>query len=115
MQRAVSEHHRRAIEGEPGGPIGQPAERIKAVREYDEHPNEYNPEGTMSVDVARSEIDALLTAGGKSNKGVIPLDQLAVEVRNLAHPMVAGKENVFDSNFKMKEKRTVKLDFLPEG
>lgn len=111
-ERAIAEHHRRAVNGEPGGPIGAPAERIAAVYVRDEHPNDYNVDGTVSAEVAKSEVDALIKAGGASNKGVIPLDQLAVEVRNLAHPMVAGKENNFDSNYKMKADRSLDMKFL---
>ena len=114
-ERAIGEHNHRAITGEPGGPIGQPAERVAAVYVRDEHPDNYNTEGTMSADVAKSEIDSLIKAGGASNKGVIPLDQLAVEVRNLAHPMVVGKENSFDSNYKMKSDRSLDLKFLEGG
>ncbi len=114
-ERAIGEHHKRAVNGEPGGPIGAPAERIKAVFVREEHPNDYNVEGTMSADVAKSEVDALIKAGGASNKGVIPLDQLAVEVRNLAHPMVVGKENAFDSNYKMKADRSLDVKFLEGG
>lgn len=115
MKRAVGEHDRRARSGQAGGPIGAPAERVAAVREYDVHPNEYNPDGTMSADVAKSEVDALIKAGAASNDGVIPLDQLAVEVRNLAHPMVVARENPFDSIFKMKEKGKKDLAFLEGG
>lgn len=112
MKRALGEHHRRAKNGEVGGPIGQPAERIAAVREYDVHPNEYNPSDSMSADVVKKEVDALITAGGKANDGVIPLGELAVQVRNLSHPMVDAKEHAHDSMFKMKETRVVPVEFL---
>ena len=112
MKAAVAAHHQRALKGEPGGPIGQPAERVVAVRQYDEHPNDYNLADTLSADVAKSEVDALIKAGAASNDGVIPMGQLAVEVRRLTDPMVVAKENAFDSNFKMKEKANLKLDFL---
>lgn len=114
-ERAIAAHHQRAVSGEPGGPIGQPAERVAAVYVRDTHPDDYNSDGTMSADVAKSEIDSLIKAGGASNKGVIPLDQLAVEVRNLAHPMVVGKENAFDSNYKMKADRNLDTKFLEGG
>jgi len=114
-ERAIGAHHARAVSGEPGGPIGQPAERIAAVYVREDHPDNYNADGTVSTEVAKSEVDALIKAGGASNKGVIPLDQLAVEVRNLAHPMVAGKENAFDSNYKMESERKLDTKFLEGG
>lgn len=114
-QSALAAHNQRAVDGVPGGPIGQPAERIKRALVYDKHPNEYNPDDTMSADVAKAEVAALIDAGAASNDGVIPLGQLAVEVRGLSHPHVAGKETPFDSNFKMKENKELKLTFLKGG
>ena len=112
MKSAVAAHHQRAVKGEPGGPIGQPAERVVAVRQYEEHPNDYNLADTLSADVAAKEVETLIKSAGASNNGVIPVGQLAVEVRRLTDPMVVAKENTFDSNFKMKEKANLKLDFL---
>lgn len=37
----LAEQHRRAKEGEDGGPAGHPAERVKRVLVYDEHPGSY--------------------------------------------------------------------------
>lgn len=110
---AIEAHHTRAVNGEPGGPIGAPAERVKKALLYEKHPNEYNPTSTVSADVALAEVTSLIKAGSKSNDGIIPLDELAVEVRNLSHPMVAGKENIFDSNYKMEE--TGELELNLEG
>ena len=103
-------HHNRAVNGQPGGPIGAPAERIKRALDYgDKHPNDYNTDDTMSADVALEEVTSLIKACAASNEGVIPLGQLAVEVRGLSHPMVAGKENPFDSNYKMQERGEITL------
>lgn len=110
-QSALAEQHRRAKAGEAGGPLGVPAERIAAVYVYDRHPDDYNPGQTMSADVAKSEVDALITAATNED-GVVSLDQLALAVRGLAHPMVEGKESSFDSSFKMKEKKKLALAFL---
>jgi len=109
---AIAAHHKRAIDGVPGGPIGQPAERIKRALVYDKHPNEYNPGDSLSADVALSEVEALIKAAAKSNDGVIPVGELAVQIRRLSDPMVAGKENRFDSNFRMQEtgELTLKLE-----
>lgn len=112
-KKAIGEQHRRAVSGEPGGPIGAPAERVVAVRKYSEHPNEYNPAQTMSADVLSKELAALVDAA-KDENGVVSVDRLAVDVRGLSHPMVIDKENSFDSNFLMKEDSSMKLDFLKE-
>lgn len=111
---AVKAHHDRAIKGEPGGPIGAPAERIAKVRVYSNHPNEFNPANAMSKDVVAKEIKALVDALADEN-GVVAIDQLAVEVRALTHPMVTDKESSFDSNFLMKEDRSLDMAFLVEG
>lgn len=108
---AIGAHHARALKGEPGGPIGAPAERVAKVRVYDKHPNEFNPDQTMSADVLKSELEALVVAGEDDN-GVVSVDRLAMEVRGLSHPMVNTREAAFDSMFKMKEKKELSLDFL---
>jgi hypothetical protein len=84
---AIGEHHRRAVMGEVGGPIGQPAERIVAVFVYGEHPNEYNPDQTMSADVLEKELAALVKKV-KDKNGVVAVDQFVTEVRDLTYPMV---------------------------
>lgn len=112
---AIGEHHRRAVEGIPGGPLGQPAERIREVYVYDEHPNEYNSDQTMSADVAEKEIAALIKET-KDENGVVNIDQLTLHVRGLSHPMVdTGHREAFDSAFKMKEKKKLDLAFLDGG
>ena len=106
---ATGEQHRRALSGEPGGPLGVPAERIAKVRVYSKHPNEYNPEGTMSAEVVGKEVQGLVKALADEN-GVVSLFVLSQAVHNLAHPM-AKKEGPFDSNFRMEEDRELALPF----
>lgn len=112
MQRALYEHNRRAKAGLPGGPVGAPAERVAAVREYDKHPNDYNEADTLSADVALAEVTDLIKSAAKDNDGVIPLGELAVEVRKLTHPMVDEKASPHDSMFKMEEVGQPDLTFL---
>lgn len=114
MERAVGEQDRRARAGEPGGPIGAPAERVAAVRVYDKHPNEFNPTDSMSADVVKKELTAMIDSASKQNDGVIPLGELAVAVRGLSHPM-QEKSDPHDSIFKMKEDREADLAFLEGG
>ena len=110
-QDAIKAHHDRAVQGLPGGPVGAPAERIARVREFDKHPNDLNPDQTMGADVLEKEVSALVK-GLSDDNGVVDISRLAVEVRALSHPMVTHKETSFDSNFVMKPKKELALDFL---
>lgn len=118
-QRALGAHQERAMEGRPGGPVenhpngvpGEPnwaAERVAKIRVYDKHPNEYNPDQTMSKDVLTKEVDAQIKNLADEN-GVVSIDQLALAVRSVSHPMVDSQAHPFDSAFKMKEKREMEL------
>ena len=108
---AIGEQHRRAMNGESAGPLGGPAERIAAVYIYDEHPNNFNVEQTMSADVMEKELSSLVKAM-KDDNGVVAIDQLTLGVRGLSHPMVDTLEKPFDSRFKMKESKKLDLSFL---
>jgi hypothetical protein len=105
-------HNDRAKKGEPGGPLGQPAERIAAVYEYDEHPDNYNPEQTMSAEVAEKEIAAIIKST-KDKNGVVNIDQLTLGVRGLTHPMADETDlEGFGSRYKMKESKKTDMAFL---
>lgn len=106
---AIQAHHTRAVNGEVGGPPGFPAERIKVVRVYKKHPDDYNVDQSMSEDVALKEIGAIAKSISDEN-GVLHIGQLAQNVQGLSHPMVSSKESSFDSNFKMKEDRELKWE-----
>lgn len=112
---AAKAHHERAIKGEPGrgssteradlAPDDQrfvadyPAERVVKLIKYDQHPASLFEDQTMSADVAKSELNAILKKMGS----VVNLMELAAEVRELANPLVndAGKQ---DSMYKMEGK-----------
>lgn len=108
-QSAIKAHNDRALTGQPGGPIGQPAERISAVYVYSEHPNEFNPEQTMSADVFEKEVGNLIKER-KDKNGVVSIQDMAGETRGLSHPMTEPEG--FKSRFKMKEDRKLQLTFL---
>lgn len=111
----LAEQNRRAAAGEPGGPSGAPAERVARVFVYKKHPNEYNPEQTMSADVLKKEVEALIDKF-KDDNGVVSVDRLSLEVRGLSHPMIDGaREAGFESIFKMKADRELDMAFLSEG
>ena len=109
-QSAIKNHHDRAVSGQIGGPVGQPAERIAAVYVYDKHPNEFNPAQTASADVVKKEVAALVDSM-KDENGVVAVDLLAMEVRGLSHPMDMSRKG-FASFYRMKENKSLKLDFL---
>lgn len=116
-KRAIGEHNRRAVNGEAGGPIGHPAERIAAVYVYeDRHPDEFNADQTMSADVFEKEVLALIKER-KDKNGVVSIQDMALETRGLSHPMIADadKKAPFESAYKLKEDRKLALDFLKEG
>ena len=119
---AVAAHHARAVNGQPGGPVeGHPAgeegspnwsaERISRVRMYDKHPDDLNPDQTLSVEVAEKQL-SMLIKGLADENGVVNVGRLSAEVRGLTHPMVTVKESPFDSNFRMKEKKELDMAFL---
>lgn len=111
MERATKNQTDRAKRGESGGPVGAPAERVAKVYKYDKHPGDYNPEGTMSADALKSEVDALITSLSDEN-GVVNVAHLSQEIRALTHPMVPAKENAFDSNYKMEAEEVPDMAYL---
>ena len=112
LKEGLKAHNDRAKNGEPGGPLGQPAERIAAVYIYDKHPDDFNSAQTMSSDVVTKELAALVKDSADDN-GVVNLDQLTLQVRGLSHPMVAAEG--FDSRYKQKENKKLSLAFLEGG
>jgi hypothetical protein len=112
----VKEQDRRAREGESGGPASDDpataanwaAERIAKILKYDKHPGDFNPDQTMAADQLKSEVGALIDALADEN-GVVRIDQLAVEVRGISHPMVS-KEHPHDSQYRMKETDVLTLE-----
>lgn len=111
--RAIGEQHRRAMNGEAAGPIGGPAERVAAVYKYDEHPDEYNADQTMSADVFKKEIEKRIDAV-KDKNGVVAIDQFVFEVRGIAHPMVDDIDTPFASRYRAKEAKQLDLSKLGE-
>jgi hypothetical protein len=112
-QLALKAHNDRALNGQAGGPLGQPAERVSAVYKYEDHPNEFNAEQTASADVVSKEVEALIKSR-KDKNNVVSLDQLSLDVRGLSHPMNTEREG-FDSFFKVKEDKKLDMGFLKGG
>lgn len=112
-KEGIGAHHARAVRGEAGGPLGQPAERIAAVYVYEKHPDNFNADQTMSADVLNKELSNLVKDSADEN-GVVNVDQLVLGVRGLTHPMT-DKVSGFDSRYKTKETKKMTLAFLEGG
>lgn len=104
---AVAAHHERATKGEKGGPTGAAAERIVEVQFYDKHPNDLNIEQTISTDVAKKEVAALLDS--LDDGGAISTVELSAAVRDLATPLVSKEDSEGQKSiFKMPAKEVLK-------
>ena len=109
-QSALKNHNDRAVSGEPGGPLGQPAERIRAVYVYANHPDAFNEDQTMTADVFDKEVLAL-SKGRKDANGVVNVADMGAAVAQLSHPFVTERAP-FESSYKMKEDKKLNLAFL---
>lgn len=104
----IKEQHRRAVNGEEGGPAGHPAERVKAVYKYDSHPGSLGEENTLSSEVASKQLSDLVKNSADDN-GVVDMGALASSVRALVDPVdsAAVAKSRHASMFKAKEVETL--------
>ena len=100
MLEGLTEHHRRALAGEVGGPHGGPAERVKRVLRYEDHPNQFNPDQVVPL----SEVKALL----KGNGAEVSVAELTASIRDLTHPIVESGPH--ESNYRMEEAEEISPD-----
>lgn len=120
MLRGLSEHHRRAKNGEAGGPAGRddtnqttfPATRVARVRLYDKHPSEY--EESQLVTQAEAEkrfAQALKDAAAAAPEGIdaVFMPELLANMRATTDALVreADLQHPHDSKYKMPERATV--------
>ena len=103
----LAEQHRRARDGEVGGPTGHPAERIKRVLVYDTHPGE--DQTGLHKDEALARAKELINALADEN-GVV--DARAVADAFVPVPL-DGSAGPHDSKHFAKETDELTLDFLP--
>lgn len=103
LLEGVREQHRRAKSGEPSysgeadGPV-PPAERVVRIEIYNKHPHDLNEEQTVSSEVAKSEVAALIKE--LDENGSLSVTELAARVRELSSPLVLnGKQH--ESMYKM--------------
>jgi hypothetical protein len=86
----LKEQHRRAVNGEAGGPDGRNANRISKVFVYDVHPNEYNPS---------QELNTKDAAAATKNSTTAP--EMIIAIQAAVHPM-ESESGPHESNFKME-------------
>lgn len=104
----IKEQHRRAVNGEEGGPAGHPAERVKSVFKYDVHPGSVGEENTLSAEVATKQLSELVKKSADAN-GVVDMGAFASSVRTLTDPVdsEAVAKSRHSSMFKAKETTTL--------
>lgn len=100
----LTEHEARATSGEDGGPTGHPAERIKRVFLYSEHPANY---AGNAVDA--ESLNNLLQ--GMASEGVVDGNQLIEAVRDEMSPVYPVDQGRHQSMYKM-EGSEMDLSFL---
>jgi hypothetical protein len=98
---AIEAHHNRAVSGEPGGPYGGVAERVKKVLIYNEHPGDLNSSGLLPVEEVKTELLAALDE--LSMGGQISNMELAAKIRALSDSHVANPQTAHDSQYKMQQ------------
>lgn len=124
MQSALSEHHRRAINGEPGSGasalrmdldpgetrIGTwVAERIKKVLLYDEHPTDFGADQLVDSAELKKTVDEAIDANEMN--GVVFAPGIAALVRDATNPLVS-EPGAQDSQYKAPETGELDLAFL---
>jgi hypothetical protein len=133
LRSALAEHHRRAVNGEPGAAQDwyprsdiesdlsmqaehnsqRPAERVKLVLLYDEHPADISAvgsDGNQLVD-AKAVTDLL---SGMTSDGKVNMHQLVQALRDEASPVYPVDQGAHASFYKAKEAGTLDLKFLKE-
>lgn len=108
LREALEVQHRRAIQGQAGGPGNHAAERVKRVLFYDEHPADYNPGATVSVE----KLTQLM--GDASVAGEVSVAQVDALVRDEASPVYPQDQGRHESIYKAPETGEMDLSFLEE-
>lgn len=95
----IKEQHRRAMSGEPGGPAGVQAIRVKKVLKYDEHPGSLYESQAVPTEVLNNWLSEAVAENQVGDLVSIP--EVIASIRRAGDPMqISGPH---DSNFKMAE------------
>lgn len=109
FKAGLREHHRRAMAGEPGqADVARPAERIKKVILYNDHPSGNDPHND-SVD---GNAVATLASGMTQPDGKLPAHQLIQALRDEMSPVYPVSQGVHESMYKENGTEMTDLSFL---
>ncbi|HEY6019354.1 MAG TPA: hypothetical protein VIY48_05445, partial [Candidatus Paceibacterota bacterium] len=104
----LNEHHRRAVEGEEGGPTGHAAERIKKVLKYEEHPMATAGNQNVNADGLKEMVNTIIEEKGVGGEVSVP--EVAAAIRQLTSP-VALNNDPHESDFIASEVGELKGDW----
>jgi len=110
LKSFLTEHNRRALEGEIGGPTGHPAERVTKVLLYDQHPANFNLEGLVDATTLKTLIDGMADSNGQVNG-----NRLIEAIRDEVSPVYPVDQGRHASLYKMPESSEMDLSFLTAG
>src|SRR5437016_4814092 len=104
----LMEHHNRAKQGEPGGPAGNPAERVTKVILYENHPADFGVGGKVNAET----LNNLLS--GMAKDGQVDGHQLVEAVRDEMSPVYPIDQGRHESMYKM-DGTLMDISFLESG
>src|SRR6266404_1977574 len=109
LKNSLAEQQRRAISGEPGGPTGHPAERIKQVLLYTDHPGDYMYGGLVTVDKLKSDLPAMIDHVAVGDQ--VSVWEVISQLRQYMGAIIPVRDaSPHDSIFKMQEDGTLDLE-----
>ena len=132
LKSGLKEHHRRAVNGEPGASQDQsarddldpndfavlptvdqmksrPAERVTRVITYPVHPGDYNQEGLVHTE----ELGKLIE--GMTKDGVVDANQLRGALRDEVSPVYPNDQGRHESMYKMHGDEMTDLSWLEDS
>lgn len=107
--QACQAHHERAIKGMPSlEGTNVPSTRVVKIFRYDSDPGDIYENQTMSDDMVKKYLDAIVKAA--TENGVTDLRQVAAAIRDLSNPMQDSEPH--ESNYKAKEAEELTLPWV---
>lgn len=114
LKDGLNEQHRRATRGNPGGPLGHSAERIKKVLLYDSHPGDLYESGLLPVEVLKTQVPDLIDS--VQIGGQVSVWELINKLRELISPLTKAEDTgAHDSMHLAVETESLDLAFLEDG
>lgn len=121
-QKAIGEHNRRALAGEPGTPAASspkpetgltatswPAERVKQVLIYNEHPGNYRQDAIVSTDELKSSVNEAIDKSAM--EGLVHVPTVISAMRDFTSA-VDNEAGIHDSMYKAPNDGELDLAFL---